>query len=155
MGEFELDVPPHVARPLAEKTWSQKFRTHKNSMRVILKKHGHSQAKPKGIDPIIWRKFVENEMDPRKVDQIEKNKNNRVNSQFSHCLGRRTYAQKEYLMLQENPSRSITRAEKWLAAHEHIDGTVLESAKNKYEQVKAAGNKRKGQSSNGEEVTTT
>ncbi|KAL8064715.1 hypothetical protein ABFX02_01G109300 [Erythranthe guttata] len=73
MGEVEPDVPSHVARPLAEKTWSQKFRTHKNSMRVFLK-NNPPKAEPKGIDPIIWRRFVENEKDPKKEDQNEKNK---------------------------------------------------------------------------------
>ncbi|XP_012830490.1 PREDICTED: uncharacterized protein LOC105951580 [Erythranthe guttata] len=124
-------------------------------MRALLKKNGPTETEPKGIDPIIWRKFVENEMDQRKKDLNEQNQKNRKASVFSHCLGGRSYAQKEYLMLQENPSKPICRAEKWLAAHEHKDGTVLESAKDKYEQVKAAANKRKSRSCTGEECTET
>lgn len=68
-------------------------------MRALLLKKGPTQAEPKGIDPIIWRKFVETETDPRKVEQNKKNKENRQKLEFSHCLGRRSYAQKEYLLV--------------------------------------------------------
>lgn len=98
-GEFEPDIPPDVARPLAEKTWSQKFRTYKHSLRQFLKKNAHNQVEPKGIDPNIWKKFIESEEDPRKKELNNKNKRNREKLDFSHCLGRRTYAQKEYLIV--------------------------------------------------------
>ncbi|XP_012855140.1 PREDICTED: uncharacterized protein LOC105974571 [Erythranthe guttata] len=92
-------------------------------------------------------------MDPKKIEINKQNKQNRDNLEFSYCLGRRSYAQKEYLMLQENPSAQISRADKWLAAHEHVDGTILERAKSKYDQVKAAANKRKSRSLGGEGCT--
>lgn len=46
-------------------------------MRALLLKKGPTQAEPKGIDPIIWRKFVETESNPRKVERNKKNKENR------------------------------------------------------------------------------
>ena len=98
-GEFELNVPPSLVRPLAEKTWAQKFRTYKNTLWVLLKNGDPSDVEPKGIDPHIWKKFVENESDPKKKEQSVRNYNNRKKSAFSHTLGRRSYAQKQYLMV--------------------------------------------------------
>ncbi|KAM7481751.1 hypothetical protein LguiB_006334 [Lonicera macranthoides] len=150
MDEFELDVPPKVARPLLEKSWSQKFRTYKTTLRPLLKTRNPLGAKPKGVDRDTWRKFVESESDPKKQQQNIKNAENRQKMQFTHCLGRRSYAQKQYMMKKEQPEKPIKRVDKWLAAHEHADGTVLESAKVKYDEVKAAIKRRKDASAAGE-----
>ena len=79
-----------MARPFTVKSWSQKFRTYKNTLRALLR--SGQTTEPKGVDPHVWRKFVENESDPKK-EQIVRNLNNRKKLYFSHCLGRRTYAQ--------------------------------------------------------------
>ncbi|KAM7501137.1 hypothetical protein LguiB_000041 [Lonicera macranthoides] len=144
MSEFELNVPPKVARPLAEKTWSQKFRTYKSTLRVVTKNSDRMTLEPKGVDPHIWRNFVKNESDPKKQLQNAKNSENRKMLKVPHCLGRRTYAQKQYMMEQEYPGKKIRRVDKWYAAHERPDGTVLQSARSKYDEVKAAESRRKG-----------
>ena len=58
-----------------------------------------NNVEPRGIDPDIWKKFVENESDPKKKQLNAKNAENRSKLEFSHCLGRRTYAQKQYLLV--------------------------------------------------------
>ena len=88
-----------MVRPFAEKSWPQKFRTYKNSLRVLLKNGDASEVLPKGVDPHIWRKFVENESDSKKKEQVARNLNNRKKLKFSHTLGRRSYAQKQYLIV--------------------------------------------------------
>ena len=82
-----------------QKTWSQKFRTFKSSLRPILETNNPIENVPKGMDPHTWRKFVENESDPKKKEQKPKNRDRRKKIKFSHCLGRRSYAQKQYLMV--------------------------------------------------------
>ena len=59
-----MDIPPEVVRPLLDKAWPQKFRTHK----VVLRAHLKSgvEGPPDGMDPIIWEKFVENESDQKR-----------------------------------------------------------------------------------------
>lgn len=125
-------------------------------MQAHLVKRGLTEAKPKEIDLIIKRNFVEAESHPRKIEQNKKNKENQQKLELSHCLGRCSYAQKEYLMvcmlllvfkfilvflfgnllillqLQEDSSVPIGQTDKWLTTHEHIDGTIWESAKSKY-----------------------
>ncbi|KAM7516831.1 hypothetical protein LguiA_006414 [Lonicera macranthoides] len=137
-----------------EKSWSQKFRTYKNTLRSFLKNDNPMIVVPKGVDPIIWRKFVENEIQPTKKLHNKKNSENRKLLKSSHCLGHRTYAQKQYMMKQKNPEKQFRRVNKWLAARERPDGTVLESAKSKYDEVKAAQNRRKRTLTTEEEIST-
>ena len=92
-------MPQHVIRPLAEKKWPQIFRTYKSTLRALLNNGDTTEVQPRGIDPDIWRKFVENENDPKKKEQRVKNNENKKKSEFSHCLGRRSYAQKQYQMV--------------------------------------------------------
>ncbi|KAM7493362.1 hypothetical protein LguiB_027971 [Lonicera macranthoides] len=54
-AEFELDIPPEVARPLLEKAWPHKFRTGKVALRAHLK--SGVEGPPDGMDLIIWEKF--------------------------------------------------------------------------------------------------
>ncbi|KAM7466306.1 hypothetical protein LguiB_013868 [Lonicera macranthoides] len=91
-AEFELDIPPEVARPLLEKAWPQKFRTGKVALRAHLK--SGVEGPPDGMDPIIWEKFVENERDPKKKKQNLQNAENRKQLTYSHTLGRCTYGLK-------------------------------------------------------------
>ena len=88
-----------MARPFAESTWPQFFRTHKSSLRALLKNGDPTKVQPRGIDPELWKKFVENESDPKRKEINAKNSNNKKKQEFSHCLGRRTYAQKQYKMV--------------------------------------------------------
>ena len=64
-------------------------------MWVILKNCDPSEVEPKGVDPHIWKKFVENERDPKKNEQSVRNYNNRKKSAFTHTLWCRSYAQKQ------------------------------------------------------------
>lgn len=88
-----------MARPFAEKTWPQKFRSYKSTLRALLRNGDGTEVGPKGVDPLIWKKFIENESNPKKKQQIVTNSNNRKKLAFSHCLGRRSYAQKHYIMV--------------------------------------------------------
>ncbi|KAM7510077.1 hypothetical protein LguiB_008952 [Lonicera macranthoides] len=109
---------------------------------------------PKGVDTNIWRKFVENEIQPKKKLQNKKNSENCKMLKSSHCLGRRTYAQKQYMMKQKNPEKQFRRIDKLLASRERSDGTMLESAKSKYDEVNVAQNRRKRTITNKEEINT-
>ena len=62
-------------------------------------KAGNERVEPQGVDPNNWTKFVENESAQKKIEQNIKNAENRKKLEYSHCLGRRTYAQKGYLMV--------------------------------------------------------
>ncbi|KAM7506981.1 hypothetical protein LguiA_017434 [Lonicera macranthoides] len=142
MAEFELDIPPEVARPMLEKAWPQKFRTGKIALRAHLK--SGAEGPPDGMDPIIWEKFVENENDPKKKKQSVQNSENRKQLTYSHTLGRCTYGLKIYKMEKADPSQTYNnRTDKWLAGHEDKNGCVLESAKPFYDKVKEAKLKRK------------
>lgn len=54
---------------------------------------------PSGTDPNIWEKFIELERDPKKIKQVRDNAQNRKKNKVSHTLGRRSYAQKAYVMV--------------------------------------------------------
>ena len=99
MVGFELDVEPEVARPLMEKRFAQKFRTHKNNMRCFLPTEDNPGVLPEGVDPNIWRLFCENERKAKKKSQNIQNAKNRTNLEYSHTLGRRTYAALQYEMV--------------------------------------------------------
>ncbi|KAM7507386.1 hypothetical protein LguiA_017839 [Lonicera macranthoides] len=94
MDEFALDIPEEVARPMLEKGWSQKFRTYKTTLRKSLE--SEKEEAPRGMDPNHWKEFSENENKPKKKEQKIKNAENRAQLQYSHCLGRYSYAQKTY-----------------------------------------------------------
>ena len=79
---------------MLEKGWSQKFRTYKSTLRKSL--NSEKEEAPKGIDPNHWKEFLENEGNPKKKAQNVKNSENRQQLQYSHCLGRYSYAQKTY-----------------------------------------------------------
>ncbi|KAJ6824276.1 uncharacterized protein M6B38_102835 [Iris pallida] len=142
MGDYELDVPPEVARPLLEPSWSQKFRTYKHTLRQHYLRKNITEV-PKGVDPDIWRKFLENENGQKKKEECERNTKNRSKLEFSHCLGRCTYAQKKYMMQEENSEISLSRVDTWLQAHKQKDGKLLESVKETYENVLAAKERNK------------
>ncbi|KAM7524959.1 hypothetical protein LguiA_014861 [Lonicera macranthoides] len=142
MAEFELDIPPEVARPLLEKAWPQKFRTDKVALRAHLK--SGVEGPPDGMDPIIWEKFVENERDPKKKKQNLQNSENRKQLTYSHTLGRCTYGLKVHQKEKADPTQTYNnRTDKWLMGHEDKNGCVLESAKLFYDKVKEAKEKRK------------
>lgn len=86
-----------LARPLLCKNWSQFYRTHKCSLRNYMR-NGGVEA-PSGTDPNIWEKFIELERDPKKIKQVRDNAQNRKKNKVSHTLGRRSYAQKAYVMV--------------------------------------------------------
>ncbi|KAF5184487.1 hypothetical protein FRX31_025927 [Thalictrum thalictroides] len=54
------------------------------------------------------------------------------------CDGRQSYAQKLYLMDKASPEKQHGRVDVWLKSCERPDGTVPESIREKYEQVKLA-----------------
>ena len=87
-----------MARLFAERSWPQKFRTYKSSLRVVLKNGNATEVLPKGVDPHIWRKFVENEGNPKK-EQVARN----LNKQKKINLSIKTYKQSKmfftYLLL--------------------------------------------------------
>jgi hypothetical protein len=51
---------------------------------------------PKGVDPEILKRFIENDDDPKKQQQKVQNTRNRGELKITHCLGRCTYAQKVF-----------------------------------------------------------
>ena len=55
-----------------------------------------NEEAPRGIDPNHWKELLENENKPKKKEQKIKNTENRAQLQYSHCLGRYSYAQKTY-----------------------------------------------------------
>ncbi|KAM7489657.1 hypothetical protein LguiB_027141 [Lonicera macranthoides] len=101
MDEFALDIPEEVARPMLEKGWSQKFRTYKTTLRKSLE--SENEEAPRGMDPNHWKEFSENENKPKKKEQKIKNAENRAQLQYSHCLGRYSYAQKTYELYRSGP----------------------------------------------------
>ncbi|KAM7474177.1 hypothetical protein LguiB_021420 [Lonicera macranthoides] len=141
MDEFEIDIPEEVARPMLEKGWSQKFRTYKVTLRKSLE--SEKEEAPRGMDPNHWKEFSENESNPKKKEQKIKNAENRAQLQYSHCLGRYSYAQKTHELQEAEPEKSIDRVDAWFAGHQKEDGTVLVSAKPFYDKLKEANTKRK------------
>ncbi|KAM7503376.1 hypothetical protein LguiB_002280 [Lonicera macranthoides] len=141
MNEFELPIPEEVARPQLEKGWSQKFRTYKSTLRKGLQIE--IEEAPRGIDPNHWKEFTENENKAKKIEQKKKNAENRGKLEYSHCLGRYSYAAKTHEMEEAMPENLIDRVDAWLAGHQKEDGTVLPSAKPLYDQVKEIKTKRK------------
>ncbi|KAM7471857.1 hypothetical protein LguiA_010040 [Lonicera macranthoides] len=175
MGEFELNIPLDVARSLITKSWSQSFRSFKTKLQSRLK---NDDARG-GIDPHTWRKFVENESDPKKqhqnvqnaenrkslgsfrcysrhssakqhVHQSVQNAENQKNLDSSHCFG-----PKKHIMQQDHPQRPAGRVDELLVVPGRIDQSVLEIARLAYDEVMAAENGRKSTSLSGEGCSET
>ncbi|RZC60689.1 hypothetical protein C5167_022435 [Papaver somniferum] len=96
-----------------------------------------------GVTPSNWTAFVENEFKEGVKESHEKKSENKKKCTIPHTLGRRTYANKCHLLAEEDGMVTEDREYAWMKGHEKCDGTVHPSAVEKYEQVKAAYEKRK------------
>ncbi|MCL7049177.1 hypothetical protein MKW94_020848, partial [Papaver nudicaule] len=147
-SEFEFNVPSHLVRPCLEANFPQKLRTYKYSLRTnILKKKATKEAAleacPDDCSPDSWKGFVENEF---KEGVKERNAKYSIVAKMNpvpHTLGRCSYANKCYKLEKEQGMVLDGRPELWMKGHEAKDGSVHPAAVEKYEEVKAAHEKRK------------
>ncbi|MCL7040148.1 hypothetical protein MKW94_025153 [Papaver nudicaule] len=98
---------------------------------------------PVGVTPKAWKGFVNNEFKEGVKESHEKKAENKMKCTIPHTLGRRTYANKCYLLAKEDGILTDDCDCAWMKGHERTDGTVHPSAAAKYEQIKAAYEKRK------------
>ncbi|KAI3895536.1 hypothetical protein MKW92_005668, partial [Papaver armeniacum] len=172
-SEFKFNAPSHLVRPNLEVTFSQKFRTFKYQLRQNYFKIARGKAQieaviqagldpnawkskeeilanvPMGVTPSNWTAFVENEFKEGVEESHEKKSENKKKCTIPHTLGRRTYANKCYLLAEEDGMVTEDREYAWMKGHEKRDGTVHPSAVKKYvEQVKAVYEKRKEEGTN-------
>ncbi|KAF9591292.1 hypothetical protein IFM89_003604 [Coptis chinensis] len=141
-GEFEYDVPMALAYKQLQREFSSKFRTAKSNYRKeiikkALSKEAAIAACPDGMNPTIWAAFVTREFRPEVVQRNAKNASNRKMNTIGHTLGRQKYAQIRYKKKQKNPNVKVRREDDWLTVLNASDGSVLESARVAYEQVKS------------------
>ncbi|KAI3916437.1 hypothetical protein MKW92_005894, partial [Papaver armeniacum] len=170
--EFKFNAPSHLVRPNLEVTFSQEFRTFRYQLRQNYFKIARGKAQIEaaiqaGLDPNAWKSkeeilanvlmgvtpsnwtaFVENEFKEGVKESHEKKSENKKKCTILHTLGRRTYANKCYLLAEEDGMVTEDREYAWMKGHEKPDGTVHPSAVEKYEQVKATYEKRKEEGTN-------
>ncbi|KAI3925390.1 hypothetical protein MKW92_023529, partial [Papaver armeniacum] len=171
-SEFKFNAPSYLVRPNLEAAFSQKFRSFKYTLRQNYFKIAKGKAQieaaiqagldpnawkskeqilaevPMGITPSNWTIFVENEFKEGVRESHEKKSENKKQCTIPHTLGRRTYASKCYLLAEEEGMLTEDREYAWMKGHEKRDGTVHPLAVEKYEQVKAAYEKRKQKGTN-------
>ncbi|MCL7026365.1 hypothetical protein MKW94_000338 [Papaver nudicaule] len=104
---------------------------------------------PAGIALDIWKTFVANEFEEVAKEKRARNKEIIKKSTIRHTLGRRSYASKCYILEKEEGIVLDGRPDVWMKGHEQSDGTIHPSAVEKYEQIKAANEKRKRLSEGG------
>ncbi|KAF9611998.1 hypothetical protein IFM89_037281 [Coptis chinensis] len=127
MREFEVtNVDQALARSHAEKNFCTKFRYGKWALRK---------------DILMMARNAKN------GESIKLNDSR-------HTLGRDMYANMLHKMNKENPDKIHGRVYSWKARHECRNGTILESARARYEFVEAAQKKRKNATSSGEGSAT-
>ncbi|RZC86856.1 hypothetical protein C5167_030204 [Papaver somniferum] len=148
MSEFEFNVPSHLVRPCLEANFPQKLRTFKYKLRSeILKnkatKEAALEARPADCSPDNWKGFVENEFKEGVKEKNAKYAEVAKRNPIPHTLGRCSYANKCYNLEKEQGIVLDGRPELWMKGHERKDGVVHPSAIKKYEEVKAAHEKRK------------
>ncbi|KAI3875561.1 hypothetical protein MKW92_053058, partial [Papaver armeniacum] len=150
-SEFKFNAPSYLVRPNLEAAFSQKFRSFKYTLRQNYFKIAKGKAQIEaaiqaslnpnvlmGITPSNWTIFVENEF----------KEGNKKQCTIPRTLGRRTYASKCYLLAEEEGMLTEDREYAWMKGHEKRDGTVHPLAVEKYEQIKAAYEKRKQKGTN-------
>ncbi|KAF9605869.1 hypothetical protein IFM89_019841, partial [Coptis chinensis] len=158
--EFEVtNVHQALARSHAEKNFCTKFRYGKWVLRKdILNKFETLKNKlPRcrmALIQIIGEQFVLYENTPEVMTRNAKNGENIKLNDSRHTLGRDTYANMLHKMNQQNPDKIHEWVDSWKAGHERRNGTVLESARARYELVEAAQKKRKNATSSGEGSAT-
>ncbi|MCL7029858.1 hypothetical protein MKW94_001615 [Papaver nudicaule] len=167
MSEFEFNVPSSLVRPSIEELYPQKFRSFKYRLRRNLFRIANSKAQvqaaiqagldpnawkskeqilakvPIGITPKTWTAFVNNEFKEGVKESHAKKSENKMQCTIPHTLGRRTYVNKCHLLAKEEGILADDCDYAWMKCHKRKDGTVHPSAAEKYEQVKAAYEKRK------------
>ncbi|MCL7043303.1 hypothetical protein MKW94_009316, partial [Papaver nudicaule] len=166
LSEYEFNVPSYLVRPSIEDGYPQKFRSFKTSLRKHYFRIANNNAQvkaiqagldpkawkskeeilakvPIGITPKAWKGFVNNEFKEGVKESHEKTAGNKMKCTIPHTLGRRTYANKCYFLAKEDVILTDDCDYAWMKVHERTDGTVHPSAAAKYEQIKAAYEKRK------------
>ncbi|KAI3851151.1 hypothetical protein MKX03_021509 [Papaver bracteatum] len=172
MSEFKFNAPSYLVRLNLEAAFSKKFRSFKYMLRQNYFKiaKGKSQIEaaiqagldpnacktkeqilvevPMGITPSNWTNFVENEFKEGVREIHEKKSENKKQYTIPHTLGRRTCASKFYLLAEEEGMLTEDREYAWMKGHEKCNGIVHPLAVEKYEQFKAAYEKRKWKGTN-------
>ncbi|RZC93459.1 hypothetical protein C5167_007272, partial [Papaver somniferum] len=82
-----------------------------------------------GINPNIWKEFVEMEKNPEKITKNKVNAERKAKNTIQHTLGKCTYHNKKH-KLDEMSAKVVpsSTTEKWLYGHLRRDGTVHPSA---------------------------
>ncbi|XP_026395400.1 uncharacterized protein LOC113290088 [Papaver somniferum] len=146
--EYEFNAPSQYVRPYLEKSFPAKYRRYKYDLRKQYIKDATNQEEvvakcPIGFKLDVWKAFVANEFEEVAKEKRAKNVENIKKSTIRHTLGRRSYVNKCYILEKEEGIVLDGRPDVWMKGHEKSDGTVHPSALEKYEQVKAANEKRK------------
>ncbi|KAI3915580.1 hypothetical protein MKW92_001950 [Papaver armeniacum] len=146
--EYEFNAPSQYVRPYLEKSFPAKYRRYKYDLRKQYIKDATNQEEvvakcPNGFKLDVWKAFVANEFEEVAKEKRAKNVENIKKSTIRHTLGRRSYVNKCYVLEKEEGIVLDGRPDVWMKGHEKSDGTVHPSAVEKYEQVKAANEKRK------------
>lgn len=103
------------------KSWSQRFSSFKTKLRSRLKNDDAMGGEPKGIDPRTWRKFVENESDPKKQHQNVQNAENRKSLGSFRCYSCRSSAKQHvHLSLKNAENRENMDSSNCFGPEQHI-----------------------------------
>ncbi|KAF9595569.1 hypothetical protein IFM89_000706 [Coptis chinensis] len=90
---------------------------------------------PTGFDPSHWEAFAIRESTQEVKDLCAKNAQNRSMNFVDHTCGRKPYSRILEELDEANPGKKHRRTDGWKYGHEHRDGTVLNNARELYEQV--------------------
>ncbi|XP_026384178.1 uncharacterized protein LOC113279719 [Papaver somniferum] len=148
LREYEFNAPSQFVRPYLEKSFPAFYRRYKYDLRKQYIKDATNQEEvvakcPIGCKLDVWKAFVANEFEEVAKEKRAKNVESKKKSTICHTLGRRSYVNKCYILEKEEGIVLDGRPDVWMKGHEKSDGTVHPSAVEKYEQLKAANEKRK------------
>ncbi|KAF9616808.1 hypothetical protein IFM89_032658, partial [Coptis chinensis] len=138
--EFQLNVNPTMARQNIQKWFSPKLRSWKYGLRHKILKNCESEQDailscPTGFDPSHWEAFAIRESTQEVKDLCAKNAQNRSMNFVDHTCGRKPYSRILEELDEANPGKKHRCTDGWKYGHEHRDGTVLNNARELYEQV--------------------